>query len=62
MKKIFDAIIRYFKGVKKEIGRIRWTNVKDLIKYSISTLVIVTFFALFFYGIDMIISLLRSMI
>ena len=31
MSKISD----YFKGVRKEISRIRWTNKKDLIKYSL---------------------------
>ena len=27
-------MIEYFKGVKKEISRIRWTSKKDLLKYS----------------------------
>lgn len=62
MKKIFNAIVKYFKGVKKEIGRIRWTSFGDLVKYSIATLVIMTFFGIFFYGVDMLVSLVRSMI
>ena len=37
MKKIFKAITKYFKGVKKEISRIRWTTPKDLLKYSVLT-------------------------
>ena len=61
MKKIFDAIIKYFKGVKKEISRIRWTNKKDMVKYSIATVTFILFFGIFFYGVDMIISLLRSL-
>lgn len=56
MKKIVD----YFKGVKKEMSRIKWTNKKDLIKYSISTVVFVIFFGVFFYAIDILVALLRS--
>lgn len=56
MKKVVD----YFKGVKKEISRIKWTNRKDLIKYSISTVVFVLFFGVFFYVIDLLVAVLRS--
>ena len=56
MKKIID----YFKGVKKEISRIKWTNKKDLLKYSVSTIVFMLFFGVFFYAIDMLVAILRS--
>ena len=56
MKKIVD----YFKGVKKEISRIKWTSKKDLIKYSVSTVVFMLFFGVFFYAIDILVALLRS--
>ena len=36
MKKILESITKYFKGVKKEIGRIRWTTGKELAKLSIT--------------------------
>ena len=42
MKKIVD----YFKGVKKEISRIKWTSKKELLKYSISTIVFMLFFVI----------------
>jgi len=61
MKKILDAISKYFRGVKKEIGRIRWTSKSDLLKYSVSTIVIMACFGLFFYGIDVLVSLIRSL-
>ena len=35
-KSIFKSISSYFKGVKKEVSRIRWTKGKDLLKYSIT--------------------------
>ena len=56
MKKIAD----YFKGVKKEILRIKWTSKKDLLKYSVSTIIFMLFFGVFFYAVDMLVALLRS--
>lgn len=55
MKKVVD----YFKGVKKEISRIKWTNKKDLVKYSVATTLFMVFFGLFFLGIDLLVALLR---
>ena len=56
MKKIID----YFKGVKKEISRIKWTSKKDLVKYSISTVLFIMCFGVFFYAIDLLVAVLRS--
>ena len=56
MRKIID----YFKGVKKEISRIKWTSKKDLLKYSVSTIVFMLFFGVFFYAVDILVALLRS--
>ena len=60
MKNIFKSISRYFKGVKKEVGRIRWTNTKDLFKYSITTISFMLFLGIYFYVIDILITLVRS--
>lgn len=60
MKKIFKSISKYFKGVKKEISRIRWTTPKDLLKYSITTISFMLFLGLYFYVIDLFVSLIRS--
>jgi len=51
-------VIKFFKGVKKEISRVRWPNKKELIKYSIATIIFILFFALFFYLFDAIIAVL----
>ena len=53
-------MIEYFKGVKKEISRIRWTSKKSLLKYSVSTVMFMLFFGVFFYVIDILVALLRS--
>lgn len=53
-------IVDYFRGVKKEAARIKWTSKKDLLKYSVSTISFMIFFGFFFYLIDMLVALLRS--
>lgn len=58
---IFKRIAKYFKGVGKEIKRIRWTDRKDLLKYSICTVMFVIFFGVYFYAIDWIVLLVRSL-
>ena len=60
MKKLLNAIAKYFKGVKKEIGRIRWTTGKELIKYSFTAVTFMLCLGIYFYAIDMLVSLLRS--
>ena len=57
---MFKKIREYFQGVGKEISRIRWTNFKDLVKYSTATLAFMVFFSVFFYAIDLLVALLRS--
>lgn len=59
-KSIFKRIIGYFKGVKKEITRIRWTKLKELFKYSVAAVTFILFFGVYFYVIDVLVALLRS--
>ena len=58
---VFKRIIKYFKGVGKELRRIRWTERKDLLKYSLCTLLFVFFFGIYFYAIDWLVLLVRSL-
>ena len=60
MKKVLNACLKYFKGVKKELGRIRWTKGKELVKYSVTAVSFMIFLGAYFYAIDMLVSLLRS--
>ena len=60
MKKIFSSIGKYFKGVKKEVSRIRWTTGKELWKYSLTAVGFMLALGLYFYAIDLLVSLLRS--
>lgn len=58
---IFKKIGKYFKGVFKEFKRIKWTTRKDLIKYSVASVCFVVFFGLYFYVVELLAVLLRSL-
>ena len=60
MKKILNSITKYFKGVKKEISRIRCTSGKELTKYSVTAVLFMLFLGVYFYAIDILVSLIRS--
>ena len=53
-------MVEYFKGVKKEVSRIKWTSKKDLLKSAASTIAFMIFFGVFFYLIDLLVAVLRS--
>ena len=55
-------IKKFFSEVKKELGKVKWPNRKDMIKYSIATIVFVIFFAGFFYLIDLTVAFIKSMV
>lgn len=50
-----SGIKNWFKGVVSEFKKVRWPSKKEMIKYSIATIVFILFFALFFYIIEVII-------
>ena len=50
----------FFKEVKAEMSKVKWPSRKDMVKYSIATIVFVIFFALFFYAIDFLLALLKE--
>lgn len=61
-KKGFIAKFRIFcNGVKGEFKKVHWTSKKDMVKYSIATIVFVIFCAGFFYLIDVIFALIQSL-
>ena len=47
-------------GVRSEMAKVKWPNKKDMVKYSIATIVFVIFFAIFFYCIDLLLALLKE--
>ena len=59
---IFKKIGTYFKGVLKELKRIKWTTKKDLVKYSIASVCFVLSFGLYFYIVELLAVFLRSLV
>ncbi len=53
---------KFFSEVKKELGKVKWPNKKDMVKYSIATITFVIFFAVFFYAIDMAVAFIKSLV
>ena len=52
-------IARFLVGVKKEMKKVRWPNKKEMITYSIATLVFMAILGLFFIATDLIIAGVR---
>ncbi len=52
----------YLKEVKSELKKVKWPTKKDIIKYTISTLVIVVFFAIYFVGIESLFAFIKGFI
>lgn len=53
---------KFFKGVRSEFKKIKWPNRKEMAAYSIATLLCVIVFALFFTGLDVLISAVKGVI
>ena len=52
----------FFGEVKKELSKVKWPSKKDMIKYSIATIVFVVFFAAFFFSIGTLVAVIRTAI
>ena len=60
-KGIFTKFRIFCHGVKSEFNKVHWPSRKDMVKYSIATIVFVIFCGLFFYAIDIIFALIKSL-
>ena len=58
----FKGIINFFKGVKSEMSKVVWPNKRNMVKYSIATIIFVIVFAIYFYGIEVFMAWLKSII
>ena len=61
-KGIFTKFRIFCNGVKGEFLKVHWPTKKDMVKYSIATIVFVIFCGLFFYAIDVVFALIKSLI
>lgn len=57
-KKVVKVKKKPFAEFKSEFSKIKWPTKKEMVKYSIATIVFVVFFALFFFAVQSLMSLL----
>jgi len=51
-----------FKQIKKEMEKVHFPSRSDMVKYSIATIVFILFFAIYFYAIELVMALIKSLI
>lgn len=60
-KGLWAKFMIFCNGVKQETLKVRWTSKKDMLKYSVATIIFVIFCSLFFYAIDTVFALVQSL-
>ena len=58
---IWAKTVLFFKGVKSEWKRVKWPSKKEMIKYSVATIILVVGCSVFFYVIDVLLAFLHSL-
>lgn len=48
-------------GVKSEFLKVHWPTKKDMIKYSVASIIFIVFCSLFFFAIDILFALVQSL-
>lgn len=61
-KSLFAKFMIFCHGVKSEFKKVHWTSKNDMIKYSAATIVFIIFSSLFFYIIDVLFALVKSLL
>ena len=55
-------VLNYLSNVNKELGKVRWSTKKELVTYSIATMIFIVVFALFFMATDYVLLFLRGLV
>ena len=58
---IWAKTVLFFKGVKSEWKRVKWPSKKEMIKYSVATIILIVGCSVFFYVIDVLLAFLHSL-
>ncbi len=61
-KSLWTRFMIFCHGVKNEFNKVFWPTKKDMVKYSITTILFIIFLALFFYIINVIFALIQTLI
>ncbi len=60
-KSLWERFMIFCHGVGDEFKKVHWPTKKDMVKYSVATVVFVVFLSLFFYVVDIIFALVHSL-
>lgn len=60
-KGLWAKFLTFCNGVKSEFTKVHWPSGKDMLKYSVATILFIVFFALFFYVIEVIFALIQTL-
>lgn len=60
-EKLSTRIGSFIAGVKTEWKRVKWPSQKDMVKYSIATIIFIIGCSLFFYFIDIILAFFHTL-
>lgn len=61
-KSLYERFRIFCHGVKSEFNKVHWTSKKDMVKYSVATIITIIFCAVFFYVIDVLFALIQSLL
>lgn len=56
MKKVLE----FFKNVNKELSKVRWSTKKEMMVYSMATIIFIVIVSLFFLTIDFILATVKT--
>ncbi|MCI8461157.1 MAG: preprotein translocase subunit SecE [Bacilli bacterium] len=60
-KSLFVRFRIFCSGVKSEFKKVHWTSKENMVKYSVASIVFILFCSGFFYLIDVVFALIRSL-
>lgn len=52
----------FLKGVVKETKKVRWPNKKEMVTYTVATIVCILVFVVFFTGVDLILAGIKTLL
>ena len=55
-----SKIINFFKEVKHEMSKVQFPGKKEMVKYSLATVIFILFFSILFYIVEIIVAALKA--
>ena len=61
VKKVAKKKDSFFKGVKKELAKVKWPTAKEVLKYTIATVVFIIILVAFFAALNLLMSFVKGL-